>query len=89
MAVVEKLRKETENQAHGFFKARNLRFIPVENGKVLIASDGGIIKPVISDHRAKSLQRELEEEETGCIRQLKLSNKTNTQNSTSRWLKQM
>lgn len=37
--MVEKLGKEIENKAHDFLKARNLHFIPVENGKLLITSD--------------------------------------------------
>lgn len=81
MAVVEKLGKEIENKAHGFVKASHLRFISAENSKLPIASDLGIIWPAILGYRAKSLQRDLEEEEARCIRQLKLNNKPNKQNS--------
>lgn len=47
MAAVEKLEKEIENKAQSFLKARNLGFISVENGKLLIASDRGTVWPVI------------------------------------------
>lgn len=67
MAAVEKLEKEIENKAQSFLKARNLGFISVENGKLLIASDQGTIWPLIwEDYPAKGVQRELEEEGTGC-----------------------
>lgn len=33
------LEKETEDKAHGFLKGRNLVFIFVNNGEVLMASD--------------------------------------------------
>lgn len=45
--MVEKLEKEIENKTHDFLQARNLGFISVGNGKLLITSEQGTIWPVI------------------------------------------
>lgn len=39
MSLVRMLEKEAEGRVHGFLKARNVDFISVDNGELLMTSD--------------------------------------------------
>lgn len=65
--IWEKVRKEIEDKACGFLKARNLNFMFVNN-EVLTASDQAVIWSVTSGYPGKHVRRDLEEKETGCTR---------------------